>query len=792
MGTEAHEEWIEARMLEYQSLPGSGHALPPEEFAAGATADEPLRALLLQRLRVLRRLEGGFALLREEAMGPGTELADFEILEELGSGGMGRVFRARQRSVARSVAIKVPHRSAALEPGARLRLLREAQAVAQLRHPSVVPLLQVGEHEGAPFLVFELSEGRSLAKVVADLVHGRVPRSGESLGRPGEPYPRAAVQVLVSALEGLSAAHEAGIVHRDVKPDNVLLEEDGRVRVVDFGLARRIDQDTLTESRELIGTVGYMAPELVRSPHAAGPWSDVWSAGVVLYELLALRRPFEGETTLQILRRIEGSELVPLHVSHGVPKPLSAIVEKALSREISGRYPSARELLADLRAFLEGREVRARPSTVLTRLGRRLGRHPGLTAAGVALALLLALLAGVWRSRGEVRAEVRLARAEDVTREALLWWYADAGAGGRPTTTTTGRRLAIAKLEDALREAPHLVEARVQLAQYLAMATEGERALELVDGLEAEGLRLRCLAWTRAFVRDPSRQRVRPDPGETLDLATVADLDRLAWARHLRQESEMEQAMEVVRPIATHPILGPAATYAQFEACSTRQRRDPVLALAFLEATLATSPEHPVALANLAHVLGILWQEAASQPNPSNLDLQARSNLAAEMEALLPRLVQAESTSPWFSTLWSNHVVVLGLLGRHDEAAAIARAGLEHHRGDGGLTDNLAQTYLIRWTSLQERGEPIPPAELEELRARLELAVETDAYWPENLLTLTYVHYRRDDFAATSEWGERARTQYLALEPQDLAKTRTHRELLDEMMAWAAEAAETE
>jgi tetratricopeptide (TPR) repeat protein len=787
MDPEALERWIDARLLEYQELTRSGTAGTPEDFVERATAEEPLRVRLRERLRLLRRLESGFALLREEPVGPGTELGDFEVLEEIGAGGMGRVFRARQRSVGRWVAIKVAHRGSAMEPGPRQRFLREAQAVAGLHHPNIVQLHQVGEHQGAPFLVFELCDGRSLRALLADLVQGRAARTGESLGRPGESFERAAVGVLLSVLDALVAAHEAGIVHRDIKPGNVLLERDGRVRVVDFGLARSVDQDTLTDSRELIGTLSYMAPEVVRSPHAAGPWSDVWSAGVVLHELLALRRPFEGQDALQILQRIESAEVTPLHASHGIARLLSAIVEKALSREIGQRYSSAREMALDLRAWLEGREVSARPSTLWTRAGRRLNRHPGLTAVSVALALALALLAGAWRSRGEVRAQVRLTRAEVIAREGLLWWYADAGPGGRPSNSIAGRTHAIERLEEALREAPQLVEARVELAQYSAMASRDQRALELIDGLEAEGLRLRCLEWTRALVRDPDRARPRPDPEETLDLAGVADLDRLAWARHLLQEYQGDLAMEVLRPIEEHPILGPAARYVQFEACNTRGRRDPTLAIGSLEAASMVSPGHPLVLANLVAVHMERLLALASDPGADDpSQRQVRSNLEAELEGLLPRLAQAEAAEPWFAAAWLNHVALLGRLGRLDEAAEIARAGLRHHPGDGSLTDQLAQTYYSRWNALA--GDvPLPQAELEELRRLLEVSLETPPILPQNLYNLTYVHHLRDDREATLVWGERALREYLDQAPAN-ATTDRQRANCRVMLDWAREA----
>lgn len=784
--SEMNEVWIEERVIEYQGLSVSDRIVSPEEFASRATDNETLRGRLLARLHSLRRLEDHFALLREEPIRSGSELADFEILEQLGAGGMGRVYRARQKSVARLVAIKVPHRAAALEPAERQRFLREADSVAQLRHPSIVPLLFVGEHQGAPFLVFELSEGRSLRAILGDLHQGRLLRSGAALARPDDTYEQAVIEVLLSMLDALHAAHEGGIVHRDVKPGNVLVERDGRVRVVDFGMARRAGQDTLTESRELVGTVGYLAPEVVRKPHACGPWSDVWSAGVVLYELLTLRRPFEGETVLQILWRVENEEVAPLHPSHGVARPLSAIVEKALSREIGARYASAQEFAADLRACRDGGEVLARPSTVVTRLGRRLNRHPAVTAVSVALAVALALLAAVWRGRAEVQAQLRRSTAETVTREALLWWYADGEPLGRAATQSAGRDHAIEGLESALAETPGLIEARVGLAQYAAMGNRKQRALELIDALEAQGVRLRCLAWARALASDAGRGLggLHPEPFEALDLARVEDLDRLAWARHCLNSNQSEQAMEVLRPIEAHEILGPTACYLQFEACHTRRRRDATRAIGYLHSALSIAPDHPILLANLAFVQDERRRELSAKAEPASPEQQALDSLGRDIEALLPRLAAAEQRFPWLSALWLNHSVLLAKGKRIEEAAEVAQKGLEALPGNAVLTNQFAQTRFDRWALLLSKAEPLPQSELEDLRGRLELATESDPRRPENLYNLTYVQYLLEDEQATLLWGERARKEYLDQVPPNPTIEAQRRDL-QQMLDWA-------
>jgi serine/threonine protein kinase len=785
----ALEVWIEARLLEYQSRSGSEHAETPEHFVERTPGEDSARAILLERLRLLQRFEGGFAELRDEPIGPGSALLDFEVLELLGAGGMGRVFRARQTSLARIVALKVPHRGAALEPRARARFLREAQAVAQLRHPGIVPIHQVGEHGGAPFLVMEYSRGRALAAILADLAHGRAPRAGATLGRPEESYERAAAQVLVSILAALQAAHEAGVVHRDVKPANVLLEPDGRVRVLDFGLARLSGEESLTESQELIGTAGYMAPEVVRSSAAASPLSDVYSAGVVLYQLLALRRPFEGATVLEILRRIESVELTPLARTDAIASPLSAIVEKAMAREVGRRYASAHEFAEDLRAYLDGREVRARHSTLLTRLGRRVQHHPAATAAGVVFALVLALLAGVWRSGSVVHAQVRHADAVALTREALLWPFADGEPDGKAPPQLHGHERAIADLESALALEPGLPEARVELAQYAAMQRKTERALQLIDGLEADGIRLRSLAWTRAFLTDPDRT-IRPDPGEEPGVDSTPNLDRLAWARYFLSTYQLEPAMEVLRPLERDSILGPVAQNMQFEACCTRGARDRVRGIGYLRAALAIAPEHPILLANLAAMLKEELNVLRTKSTPTKDDARRERTLRADIGSLLPRLAAAEAKAPLLSVLWLNHSVLCAVTDRYDEAIEIAKRGLEHLPDNARLTNQLSQAYFSRWLPILERDDPVPPAEMEELAERLERALEADPSLPDNLYNLTYVHYRKRDAAATLSWGELARDEFIdKLEDGTLKQHyQTNWDLMmSEARAWEAE-----
>jgi hypothetical protein len=358
----------------------------------------------MRRLERLGRLEAALSGPREAELAPGIELDDFVILGFLGHGGMGQVFRARQKSVAREVAIKTPLWAGRLDEREKARFWREAEAVAQLRHPSIVPLYQVGEHGGIPYLAMELVNGQTLGQILAGLRGAPVPATGAALGRGSTIWPRAVAQVGIAILEGIESAHREGIHHRDLKPANIVIEPDGRVRILDFGLAQMSGRESLTGTGEVVGTLDYMAPEVLESPRAASQWSDVYSVGVVLYELATLQRPFGDVAPHVGLARALAGEPPPARTRAAVPRELSAIVEKAMARDVRARYASAAEFAEDLRAFLEGREILARPSTVFARLGRRMHRHPAMTALGVVLIVVIVVLAAVWVNAAEVQA----------------------------------------------------------------------------------------------------------------------------------------------------------------------------------------------------------------------------------------------------------------------------------------------------------------------------------------------------------------------------------------------------
>ena len=308
---------------------------------------------------------------------PPARLGEFRILREIGRGGMGVVYEAEQTSLRRRVALKVLPPALRADRQLYARFRREAEAAARLRHPGVVPVYSCGEAGGAPFYAMERVEGDSLAERI------RRRRRGEDAGLPADPaeYRRAAVETAARVADALAYAHGRGILHRDVKPANILIEPDGTPRLTDFGLALDLQAAGLTVAGEVLGSPQYMSPEQAfRREQPLDARTDVYSLAVTLYELLSLQLPYAGTSAGDLLSALGAGELIPLHeLDPGVPADLERVVMHALRKEPEQRYASAAEFAQDLRAVLAGEPVAARP----------LARRPRRRAA---LALLLALL----------------------------------------------------------------------------------------------------------------------------------------------------------------------------------------------------------------------------------------------------------------------------------------------------------------------------------------------------------------------------------------------------------------
>jgi serine/threonine-protein kinase len=338
-------------------------------------------------------------------------LGPYRVEEELGRGGMGIVLRGRDDALQRAVALKVLRPELA-DARSRARFVREARAAARVRHDHVVGVYAVADPpDGPPYLVMEYLAGPTLAALI---------RARQRL------EPRQAAALCAEVADGLAAAHAAGLVHRDIKPANILLDAlTGRAKITDFGLARAAAAPSdLTREGVLAGTPAYMSPEQARASDPPDPRSDVYSLGVTLYEALTGEVPFRGAPHMVLRQVLDEEPRPPRRLNDKVPRDLETVCLNALAKEPARRYQTARELADDLRRWLNGEPIRARPVGPVGRLGRWCRRRPVI--AGLVAALAVAIAAGFagvlweWRRAEASAAEARanLAEADDHFREA--------------------------------------------------------------------------------------------------------------------------------------------------------------------------------------------------------------------------------------------------------------------------------------------------------------------------------------------------------------------------------------
>ncbi len=326
---------------------------------------------------------------------------EFEVLRELGRGGMGVVHLARDRQLGRLVALKVLAPHLADSDQAKERLRREARAVAALSHPGIVPIYRAEVSSGRAYIAMEFVPGETLqARILAANAAGDSTTATAELPAVfRDPAAvREAARIIADAAEALDHAHQRGIVHRDVKPSNIIVDAAGRPRLMDFGIAKVQGGHTITTTGDMAGTLPYMSPEQTdASAEDVQASSDIWSLGVVLYELLALRRPFVAPTPAKLITAIQKHEPPDLRgVNHLVSPELSIICHMALEKRPNERYRSAAQMAADLRSVIAGEGLRfARPPGAIRRARRWVRRHPTGIAATAAVGSMAVAAGGV-------------------------------------------------------------------------------------------------------------------------------------------------------------------------------------------------------------------------------------------------------------------------------------------------------------------------------------------------------------------------------------------------------------
>jgi serine/threonine-protein kinase len=622
------------------------------------------------------------------AASPVPCVAGYDVLGKVGQGGMGAVYRARHLRLNRVVALKVIADAPNAPPEALVRFRQEAEMTARLQHPNIVQIHEVGEYPGGSYLALEYVDGPTLDRQIS--------------GTPQPP--RAAARLVAALAQAVHYAHGQGVIHRDLKPANVLLTAAGVPKITDFGLARHVELESgLTTAGAVLGTPSYMAPEQADGRlKDIGPHTDVYALGAVLYECLTGRPPFRGATVLDTLAQVRQQDPVPPHRLLGsnkraCPADLETICLKCLQKEPTRRYGSARALADDLRCFLDGRPIRARPVGWVEHTWRWARRNPGwATALGTAAALLLTAvgalalgLAAVERERQRTaaareQAEENFAQAKDAVDQYL-------------TAVTRDRRL---NDQDFFELRKKLLETAVPFYERFARAKTGDPQQEAARGRAY---------WRLAFVRSAMGEKE----------AALADYERMRGvfaqlAADFPAEPEYRQAL--ARSHNNQGLLLQAlGRWPEAEAAYHR-------ALDLKVQLAADFPAVPACRQDLAGShgnLGILLEALGRRP-----DAEAEFRRALALQAQLAADFPAEPAYRQDLAKTHNNLgLVLQALGKWPEAEAECRRALALQArlaadfpAEPAYRQELAHTHNSLGTLLADLGKR-PEAEAEFRRA---------------------------------------------------------------------------
>ena len=607
-----------------------------------------------------------------------TRFGDYDLLNELGRGGMGVVYRARQRSLNREVALKmIPFGALAGEEALR-RFRAEAVAAAQLQHPHIVAIHEVGENAGQHFFSMELVRGGTLAD---RLRHGPVPLSE-------------AATLLQKVARAVHYAHEQGILHRDLKPANILLDSTGQPRVTDFGLAKRLDSDaTLTLTGQVLGSPNYMAPEQAAGGRGTvGPRSDLYALGAVLYHVLTGRPPFQADGIEALLEQVFNQEPVaPRLLNPSVPRDLETVCLKCLEKDPARRYASAAELADDLGRWLQGEPVKARPVTRIQRAAKWARRRPAVAALSACLALLLLVIAIAspiaalqFRKQRDLAAANFLAARQAV--ETYLSRVTENPKLGTADFQSLRRGLletAVPFLEDLARRRPR--DPHLRAETLWALDKLGELRFRMGDVSNAIVLERQLILATSAdLAASPDRVRTlltlsgyQVRLGRSLTAAGQFDQAERALSEGVglaeKARSEAPDRSDVLPAIADAQLgLGFARFSAKDLAGAERATRD---GLNWLQAWAAKEPQNGDAARKLAEAYNSLG--LALKENGKYADAAAAYREGVTVfEQLMGASPAGADQREGLSSLLMNLGVTLNRLGKFAEAEAALRQAL--------------------------------------------------------------------------------------------------------------------
>jgi serine/threonine-protein kinase len=645
------------------------------------------------------------------AADPRNRFGKFVLLGEIGAGGMGVVYKAWQTDLRRIVALKFIR---GIENERDLeRFRREAHLAATLSHPGIAPIFESGQEDGKHYFAMQFVDGVTLDRLTV-----QTPR----------PSFRRMVEILARAAEAVAYAHEQGIIHRDLKPQNVMVDAKDRAYVMDFGLAKSVRTGSiLTGSGFAVGTPAYMSPEQAASdPGRIDGRSDVYALGAILYQIGTGAPPFEGDNAVQILMDVVHRDPAPpRRLNPKFPTDLETIALKALEKDPARRYATASELAADLRRWLEGEPILARPASALTRLARKVGKHK-LATAGV-LALAAGLGVGSWALASRHREGERQRRAESARHEALLYYqeaaaaYEEADRMRLMAAARVGRYVEL--LEKAERTARHAVardpayaDAHVLLG--LAVVRQG---ISGRDGSEH---------FSRAIELEPNHLRAYLERGrsrlhqlfESYGLDTVGK--RTGRAGVQLTFKPMTPRFDALR----------AAVLSDFEHAARLNPRPYERAL--LEGTAALASWRPGRDADLARAEGFLEQAANLAPNdPYPRLLLSRARLVRnDFAGAASQIAEAARLAPYDYEVLYVGALVHSYADRGRDALECVRRALEIHPDAPALYQKRGQVHA----DLGDEAAAL---------ADFEKALDLEPHVPQPYVGLAYLHFSRGRIA---------------------------------------------